>query len=1200
MQCRVRPYVDGQRGNVTFSTILHDNSLISQTLGRVGISTDNPSANLTVVGNALITSNLSVTGLSNISANVNNTWTVRTSADDIAWRAVAYGNQTFVAVANSGTGSRAMTSPDGVVWTLRATAADNQWVGLAYGNGLFVAVAISGTGSRVMTSPDGISWTIRTSAADLAWRSVTWGSDKFVAVASTGTGNRVMTSSDGVVWTTRTSAADNNWQSVAWGNGVYVAVADTGTGNRVMTSNDGILWTSRTSAVDNNWAGVTWGGIGGGGLFVAVAISGTGDRVMTSPDGVTWTSRTSAADNNWYGVTWGYNVFVAVSNNGTGNRVMISTDGVAWKTGTSAANNSWRAVAYGDGTFAAVAESGTGTRAMSWYLPTKNVMYYNGDSGHLSHGPMDVYAARVGSLIVLGDATFDTNVLRVDSGNNRVDILDLTTTGNASLVTIDVKGNTTANILIANVLSGTTLSVTGNVQAGNLSTNAISGMAGTLSQTLGVAGNVLAGNLSTNAISGTAVTLSQTLSVTGNVRAGNLSTNAISGTAGTLSQTLSVAGNVQAGNLSTGTMTADVLAVTGNNHIFDSTAIITVSRTISANTVNSGIVLGSIGTGPSLNSGYNNIYVEIRVNQAKDGNNTISKAYSVPFSGLFDTGGLKRLLPTASTYIRPNDIGIEARSVDNPPLQNGFLELRLVRTKVDPATVDTTMPIQVSMTVHFHKQSGWSYANGWIPSTQTYTSTLNPSASTDYFPGTTLMQTPYGLAVNTDNPLQNFALDVNGASNFRGPAIITGVLAVTENVSAACVVATTANVSNLILQGTASGAGVTQSVTDGSNALVTSNGVFRYVQATLSQTLSVSGNVLAGNLSTNAISGTTGTLSQTLSVTGNVRAGNLSTNAISGTAGTLSQTLSVAGNVQAGNLSTNAITTATLHATGDVTVNGSTFRIDATNNRVGVAQSSPAYPLDVTGDINATGVLRVGGAEVLSGTTVGSGITSSSLTTVGVLGNLTTNVAGTATLGSTVIRTFQKALATGLGNVSEICTITGSNLTFAGHLYVVQAETGKACLTYSLCVSAQNGSGGTTNGAWHRLLPISAMSTPSLFGVAAEINVDTEVNGQCKIRLVRAAGAGTSANFECVLVLQQSRGTRTITITDSAVTASGQTLATVFFKGTALTQVNGNVGIGIESPTSLLTVAGTANVQPAVGLGLPSLESRVKYMMSVA
>lgn len=85
-----------------------------------------------------------------------------------------------------------------------------------------------------------------------------------------------------------------------------------------------------------------------------------------------------------------------------------------------------------------------------------------------------------------------------------------------------------------------------------------------------------------------------------------------------------------------------------------------------------------------------------------------------------------------------------------------------------------------------------------------------------------------------------------------------------------------------------------------------------------------------------------------------------------------------------------------------------------------------------------------------------------------VLGNLTTNVAGTATLGSTVIRTFQKALATGSGNVSEICTITGSNLTFAGHLYVVQAETGKACLTYSLCVSAQNGSGGTTNGAWHR------------------------------------------------------------------------------------------------------------------------------------
>jgi len=45
-----------------------------------------------------------------------------------------------------------MTSPDGINWTLRTSAADNNWLGVTYGNGLFVAVANTGTGNRVMTS----------------------------------------------------------------------------------------------------------------------------------------------------------------------------------------------------------------------------------------------------------------------------------------------------------------------------------------------------------------------------------------------------------------------------------------------------------------------------------------------------------------------------------------------------------------------------------------------------------------------------------------------------------------------------------------------------------------------------------------------------------------------------------------------------------------------------------------------------------------------------------------------------------------------------------------------------------------------------------------------------------------------------------------------------------------------------------------
>ena len=273
-----------------------------------------------------------------------------------------------------------------------------------------------------------------------------------------------------------------------------------------------------------------------------------------------------------------------------------------------------------------------------------------------------------------------------------------------------------------------------------------------------------------------------------------------------------------------------------------------------------------------------------------------------------------------------------------------------------------------------------------------------------------------------------------------------------------------------------------------------------------------------------------------------------------------------------------------LTVTGDATFDGNVLRVDSGNNRVGISTTNPNYALDVTGDVNTSGVLRIGGTQVLSGTTLNTAL-QSNITTLGTLTGLSLGTAGTATLASTVIQTFQKTLPTASGNVSEICVITGTNLTFAGHLYVVQAETGKACLVYPLCVSAQTGSAGTTSGAWQRLVPQCSISLPSVFGVAVEISVDAAVNGTCKLRLVRVATAGTNANIECVLVLQQSRS-NPITITDSTTTASGQTLATVFFKGgTTLAQVNGNVGIGTDTPTDLLTVTGSANVRSLVVAG---------------
>jgi hypothetical protein len=106
----------------------------------------------------------------------------------------------------------ALVRADGITWTTRTSAADISWTSVTWGGPTgqetFVAVASTGTGNRVMTSPDGITWTTRTSAADNEWRDVAWGGptgqETFVAISSTGTGNRVMTSPNGITWTTST------------------------------------------------------------------------------------------------------------------------------------------------------------------------------------------------------------------------------------------------------------------------------------------------------------------------------------------------------------------------------------------------------------------------------------------------------------------------------------------------------------------------------------------------------------------------------------------------------------------------------------------------------------------------------------------------------------------------------------------------------------------------------------------------------------------------------------------------------------------------------------------------------------------------------------------------------------------------------------------------------------------------------------
>ena len=85
-----------------------------------------------------------------------------------------------------------------------------------------------------------------------------------------------------------------------------------------------------------------------------------------------------------------------------------------------------------------------------------------------------------------------------------------------------------------------------------------------------------------------------------------------------------------------------------------------------------------------------------------------------------------------------------------------------------------------------------------------------------------------------------------------------------------------------------------------------------------------------------------------------------------------------------------------LTVVGDLTVDTDTLYVQSASDRVGINTLTPAYTLDVSGDINTSSDYKVSGTTVLNATTLGSGIVNSSLTSVGTLNNLT--VSGNTTI----------------------------------------------------------------------------------------------------------------------------------------------------------------------------------------------------------
>jgi hypothetical protein len=188
-------------------------------------------------------------------------WTQDNMAMMKAFTCVVWGNNKFVALANSGpNATRADTSADGITWANHDMGTSRDWTGIAYSDslGLYVGVSTDAVSQGIATSTDGESWTMRNSPDSTGgWEAVCWspGIGMFVAVGA----NRVMHSTNGVDWTLGTIAS-KSWRAVTWHSprGLFVAVNDTASGTEgIATSTNGLDWTLQNTPHENNrWRAV--------------------------------------------------------------------------------------------------------------------------------------------------------------------------------------------------------------------------------------------------------------------------------------------------------------------------------------------------------------------------------------------------------------------------------------------------------------------------------------------------------------------------------------------------------------------------------------------------------------------------------------------------------------------------------------------------------------------------------------------------------------------------------------------------------------------------------------------------------------------------------------------------------------------------------------------------------------------------------
>ncbi len=205
-------------------------------------------------------------------------------------------------------------------------------------------------------------------------------------------------------------------------------------------------------------------------------------------------------------------------------------------------------------------------------------------------------------------------------------------------------------------------------------------------------------------------------------------------------------------------------------------------------------------------------------------------------------------------------------------------------------------------------------------------------------------------------------------------------------------------------------------------------------------------------------------------VKGAISAGNISASSMTVTGSTIVQDLTV-------------IDTVTIN--GDLLVDTNTLYVDSSNNYVGIGTTSPTFPLDIVGDINTSTDYNISGTQVLSSTTLGTGIINSSLTSN--TGNLVNN----GTMNLTTGNDYQINSTSVLNTTTLGSNVVNSSLTSVGTLTSAVISGDMTVNTNTLVVDSTNNriGLGITNPSNYFHLSVSDSSNTSQMTIHNESDV---------------------------------------------------------------------------------------------------------------